>query len=140
MAFRKLSFVWPLPTYATPVRLDYIRCFYDGEPISATVSTVYRRDVYRLEKIIITPWTWLWKELYEFLGTWVRNQTQREGEEYESVLNLVLYMEGFLRPLLRMRLKINRIRTIRKVLNTLEWERIGFLDIDFHFSSAIFGL
>ena len=98
MAFRKLSFVWPLPIYATPVRLDYIRCFYDGEPITATV---YRRDVYRLEEVTIAPWTWLWNELYEFLRKWVRNQTQQEGQEYESVVHLVHYMEGFLRPLLR---------------------------------------
>ena len=38
------------------------------------------------------------------------------------------------------RLKINRTGTVRKVLNTLELGRIGFLDLDLHFSSAIFGL
>ena len=52
MAFRKLSFVWLLPIYAATVRLDYIRCFYDGEPISATV---YHRNVYRLEEVTIPP-------------------------------------------------------------------------------------
>ena len=39
-----------------------------------------------------------------------------------------------------MRRKINRTGTVRKVLNTLELGKIGFLDLDFHFSSAIFGL
>ena len=37
-------------------------------------------------------------------------------------------------------LKINRTGIVRKVLNTLELGRIGFLDLDFHFSSRIFGL
>ena len=38
------------------------------------------------------------------------------------------------------RLKIYRTGTVGKLLNTLELGRIGFLDLDFHFSSAIFGL
>ena len=36
--------------------------------------------------------------------------------------------------------KIKRTGTVRKVLNTLELGRIGFLDPNFHFSLAIFGL
>ena len=91
MAFRKLSFVWPLPIKATTVRLDYTRCFYDGEPIS---ETVYHRNVYRLEEITIPPspghgsgtsFTRFWESGWG-------NQTQPEGQEYESVLNLVRYM------------------------------------------------
>ena len=38
------------------------------------------------------------------------------------------------------RLKINRTETVGKIFNTFELGRIGFLDLDFHFSSAIFDL
>ena len=37
-------------------------------------------------------------------------------------------------------LKINRLETVKEVLKIIELERNGFLDLDFHFSSAIFGL
>ena len=130
MAFRKLGFVWPLPIYATTVRLDYIGCFYDGYPISATV---YHRNVYRLEEITIppSPGHGSGTSFTKFCESgWEPNSKPKFGSLHVGIPTTSS----------ERRLKINRTGTVGKVLNTLELGRIGFLDPDFHFSSAIFGL
>ena len=66
MAFRKLFFDWPLPDRTRPVRLDRIRCWFDGEPI---VVDIFCRDLYCQEVMTIPPRTLLWNILFDFYMT-----------------------------------------------------------------------
>ena len=95
MAFRKLCFDWPLPGYSRPVRLDWIRCWLDGEPVFATI---FSRDNYRQEVITIPPRTLLWNTLFDFLCDWAIVRTHQQDQEIEDVINLLDYMSDFIRP------------------------------------------
>ena len=95
MAFRKLCFDWPLADGIRPVRLEWIRCWYDGEPI---LPTIYCRDRYRQEVLTIPSRTLLWNVLYDFLWDWAATRTHRLDQEYEVVFNLIEYISDFFRP------------------------------------------
>ena len=95
MAFRKLCFHWPLLGYSRPVRLDWIRCWLDGEPIFATI---FSRDNYRQEVITTPPRTLLWNTLFDFLYDWAIVRTHQQDQEIEDVINLIDYMSDFIRP------------------------------------------
>ena len=95
MAFRKLFFDWPLPDRTRPVRLDRIRCWFDGEPI---VVDIFCRDLYCQEVITIPPRTLLWNILFDFLYDWAIIRTHQEDQEIEDVISLLEYMVDFLRP------------------------------------------
>ena len=95
MAFRKLFFDWPLPDRTRPVRLDRIRCWFDGEPI---VVDIFCRDLYCQEVITITPRTLLWNILFDFLYDWAMIRTHQEDQEIEDVISLIEYMSDFIRP------------------------------------------
>ena len=92
---RDLFFEWALAGRTRPVRLDYIRCWYDGEPI---LATIFCRDSHQREVLTITPRTLLWGELVDCFVDWAESHSTKEGEEYDDVLDLMEYMADFLRP------------------------------------------
>ena len=88
MAFRKLYYEWPLPGYTRPVRLDYIKCWLDGEDIFVDM---FSRDTYRPEYLTISPRTLSWTILFDFLLDKVEKKFpgRRGDREYRDLVNLV---------------------------------------------------
>ena len=94
MAFTKLCFEWDLPGHTRPVRLDWIRCWFNAEPI---IVTIFCRDSHQLEEITVPPRSILWDELYDFLLDWATAAIDRENGNFDRVVDLVVYMSDFLR-------------------------------------------
>ena len=95
MAFTNLCFEWDLPGHTRPVRLDWIRCWFNAEPI---IVTIFCRDSHQLEEITVPPRSIIWDELFDLLLDWAARAPGREDEVFNSVVDLVLYMSDFLRP------------------------------------------